>query len=286
LLPEGVARRVSEVDGYRLSFAESGAGPEVLLLHGLGSSALVYAHNISELAQGRRVVALDLPGHGSSPDAGPPYTADKAVHLLSAFIANEMTPPVAIVGNSLGGLLGGLVAAARPDIVDRIALLAAPGFAPTLGWRLRMLALPLAPRFAAVDSPLRARSMLRGVFYDQRLATDDLARRIATERAAKGSRQAIEGTVRSGISLRGMRDWRAHAARLGTICQPALLVWGAQDRLVPASVGRAAASLLPHASLHVLDECGHWPQFEQAVTVNRLLTEFLRAPAPAPATPA
>jgi pimeloyl-ACP methyl ester carboxylesterase len=273
--PERGARRRAEVAGYNVGFLEAGEGPDVLLLHGLGASGLVYSRNIEALAQTNHVTALDLPGHGESADPGPPYDAESGMRLLSAFIEQEMRPPVAVVGNSLGGFLAGLVAAERPDLVDRVALLSAPGFSGSLGWRLRMLALPLAPRLAAVDSPLRARSMLRGILHDRALATDELARRIANERASRGSRRAIEGSVRAGIGLRGMRDWRSHSARLAGIAQPTLLVWGAQDRIVPPSVGRAASRLLPHASLHVLERCGHWPQFEQPTTVNALLGAFL-----------
>lgn len=263
---------------FELSYVEAGCGPDVLLLHGLGGSGLVYSRNVEELSRSHRVVALDLPGHGASADPGPPYSTSAAIDAITRFVEQELRPPVRVIGNSLGGLLAGLVSAARPDLVERVALLAAPGFSQALGWRLRLLALPLVPRLAAINSPLRTRSVLRTVLYDPGLVSDRIAREIVAQRVSASPR-AIEGALRAGVGLRGMREWHNHAMSLAGICQPLLLVWGAQDRIVPVSVGRAAASLLPHASLHVLDRCGHWPQFEQPETVNRLLRDFLQTPA-------
>ena len=63
--------------------------------------------------------------------------------------------------------------------------------------------------------------------------------------------------------------------RLPSLGIPTLFVWGARDRLVPASLGRAVMAALPAAKSVVLTDCGHVPQFEQPEKVSRLIRDYL-----------
>jgi len=63
---------------------------------------------------------------------------------------------------------------------------------------------------------------------------------------------------------------------------PVLVVWGAEDRLLPRPVVLEALAKLANVRVEIFHECGHWPQMEKAEEFNRLALEFLQAPAPHP----
>ena len=77
------------------------------------------------------------------------------------------------------------------------------------------------------------------------------------------------------MNFRGVRPGYVLLDRLPELQPPLLIVWGAQDKVMPVAHAYAAARRRPDAQVVVLDRCGHWPQLEQAEQFNRVLHAYL-----------
>src|SRR5690349_19627503 len=107
-----------DVDGVPVHYIDYGGnGPIVVLVHGLGGAAINWMAAAPLLAERTRVVALDLAGFGRTPSLGRPTTVEASAKLLVDFVTRLFAGPVILVGNSMGGLVTMLAAAAQPDRV-------------------------------------------------------------------------------------------------------------------------------------------------------------------------
>lgn len=106
-----------------LGYRSAGSGPPVALIHGVGMQSAAWGPQINHLAQTHRVIALDMPGHGGS--TALPYGA--TLEDFVAWAANAITAlglgRVSLAGHSMGALVVGGLAATRPDLVARVALI-------------------------------------------------------------------------------------------------------------------------------------------------------------------
>src|SRR5690242_11982715 len=98
------------------------AGPPVVLVHGLGGSWLNWVGIAPALAEGDRVVAIDLPGFGLTPAHGRDTSVNHNAAVLSRFVHEVLGEPVVLVGNSMGGMISLLLTDRRPEQVVGLAL--------------------------------------------------------------------------------------------------------------------------------------------------------------------
>src|SRR5918998_159889 len=119
-----------EIDGTPVNYVDVGSGGEepVVLVHGLGGQWQNWLENIPRLAQDRRVLALDLPGHGLTPEP-----EDEKISIsgygrcVDAFCDKLGVGQVDMVGNSMGGFVAAEVAIQFPERVARLVLVSAAG---------------------------------------------------------------------------------------------------------------------------------------------------------------
>src|SRR3989338_3773156 len=254
-----VRLRGGDVDGLAVHYVVEGRGPAVVLVHGLGSFAESWRHNLPALAARATVYALALPGFGVSAKPRAPYDLPFFARVLHAFLDTLGVGQVSLVGHSLGGAAAVVPGfASRPAWVSR--LVAVPG----LGEALALLG--CAPLYrAAVARCLHAPRRAEGAFF---------VGHAYAERAGAPARAAYLATLR-GVR----RDFERHAQdyrrALATLDLPVLLIHGRQDRVVPAVHCAEVADALAHAAVRWVDACGHFPQIEHARTVNGWLVDFL-----------
>ncbi|HEY8763318.1 MAG TPA: alpha/beta fold hydrolase [Solirubrobacteraceae bacterium] len=273
----GYATRVLELEGD---------GVPMVMFHGYADSADTWWQTLALLArQGRRAIAVDLPGFGTAdrlqPDPILPQLDEFAAAVL-AYAAGRPRQPVIAVGNSLGGCvslrlaerkgarLAGVVAIApaglemsrllnlvQADPVLR-SLLALPAPVPAVVIRAAVARLYLQLAFAAPRSVDR-RVVSAFTYHHRHRATVagylDTARRLIPE-------------LRRPFSLQ-------------RITIPVLLVWGDRDRLVFHSGAEQVLSTVPGARLELLHGIGHCPQVETPARLAELLLEFCQASLPA-----
>jgi pimeloyl-ACP methyl ester carboxylesterase len=269
LLP-GLEERLYERRGARIRTFEGGAGPPLLLVHGLGGAAW----NFSELAPllpGRRLIIPDLPGHGaSSPLPAPTLTG------FADLLAELLDEPVDVLGHSMGGVVALRLAERYPSLVRRLVLAAAAGISSST--RIAELTIALTGivqpgRIAGrrVGRVARSRRLRKFVFGGFEVANPDLL----TERAVHGFLRGPTmhtDTLGAGLALVA-DDPRLDLDRVRC---PVLVLWGARDKQVPLEDGFEYARRLG-APLRVIADCGHLLIGERPEVCARAVLEFTQA---------
>ena len=235
--------RSLRVRGQLVRYRESGDGPPVMLVHGLGCSAGWWRDVVPGLARHHRVIVPDLPGFELAPGAAPFRLAEGSA-VLGRLIERLDVGPTSLVGHSLGALVCLRMAERSPRIVNRLALISPP--IRTAGPAFRHHALPLARTAAGLPMGALARVTLGGIGRSP----------LAIWRAAEEMLHTDH--------LAGIEDVRA----------PTLLVWGRDDLLVPLEGAGEVLQALPGATLSVI-ESGHSPMLDAPEALTDELLRFL-----------
>ena len=260
----------------RVRYVLEGEGPAVVLVHGLGASLSVWGANISPLAEGHSVYALDLPGHGKSDKPKEvDYGAVSGAHFLVSFMDSVGISKATLIGNSAGGLVTALCALAYPHRLERLVLVDAGGLGRQLAWFLRFASLPLLGELLQTPNVRNPRNLIKSVFYEPQDLSDDLMMELMWARNIPAAKKAVLRAVRSGINLWGLRRNMVVLHRLKQFLKPVLIIWGREDRIIPVAHAHRAAQVLPNCQVHVISRCGHWPQLERADEFNSLVLGFL-----------
>lgn len=263
-----------------------GLGQTMVLVHGLGGMHLNWMAVGDDLARRYRVVAPDLIGFGLTPPAGRRSTIQSNLLALRRFVeAIGGGERVVLVGNSMGGLLSGFLAAERPDLVDRLVLVDPavpnPRFEAASAVVVAFFATLMAPGISTRYLRRRARQLGAEALVKTTLAAvcvdwhrvpqqvvqahiDLVERRIAD---MPWSDQALVEAARSllRVLFRGKRYYE----RMNRVKAPTLVLQGSEDRLVPLPSVHRLISRCPQFELDVFQGAGHVPMLE---TPDRFLS--------------
>jgi len=277
-----VAERHGELDigDIHLHWTEAGHGRPLLLLHGLNDSHRTW-RDVWPRLPNRRVLMLDLPGHGLSGRPDAPYTLDWNATQVARWIERLDLRDLDVVGHSYGGgVAQWLLLNSRPRI-RRLGLLSAGGLGREVYPWLRLASVPFV--IESFGQPWMATiarfAMARATTADARAEIDLLSSYLRKP----GSARAFSRTVRDVIRWRGQR--RHILDRIAEVEElpPMRLFWGARDAILPVSQGVATAALLEHCMLVRFARCGHFVQWEDPEGLARALEDFLEDPAVQPA---
>lgn len=257
------------------------SGSAVLLIHGIACSVQEWERNIAALARQHRVFALDLLGFGLTDMPG---NEDYSLERLAQFILDFMTAKdldeAHLCGNSLGGRLALLCAAMAPQRISSTVLVDPAGIEQrgTL-LEFRLATLPGLGELLTHPTAFGTRMLWRKAFYDPApFVTDELVeRKLALARRA-GAQAAFLKTLRGFVELRGFRPGPVAAlhAALPQINAPCLVIWGENDRFVPARHAQVLQQTMPDVDVQVFARCGHVPQIELADRFNATVLQFWR----------
>jgi pimeloyl-ACP methyl ester carboxylesterase len=267
------------VGRHRISTLSMGAGPDVLLIHGLGGTRASFFDTAASLSGRYRVHAPDLPGFGSSskPALGA-YNARWFAELMLGMMDELGIERAHIIGNSMGGRVAIEMALMSPERVRALGLLC-----PAVAWirrGLHPIVRLLRPEFGLLPHQFR-RSMVSAqflsMFHDHDvidpavgdLMVDEFRRIYHTA----GARYAFLSSARN-IYLDAPYGKRGFYPRLAGLQAPALFIWGTHDPLVPAKFSRHVAKWLPTAEQVTIQSCGHVPQVERPDETHELLMDF------------
>ena len=266
------------VEGVRFHYLVGGPekGRPLVFLHGIGGGVEDWSENVGHfLEQGYRVYVVSLPGHG---DSGPlPRDWDrredgrKILGFMDALNINRAT----LIGHSAGGLLALQVALEDRKRVEALVLVAPGGLGRHIGWKLRLLTLPLVGRFMLQPSRRQARAVMQVMFADPSRVRKEMIETWLERRRDPGQRTAFLQLLRRGIGLRGLHRDLVLTSRLGEVGCPVLMAWGREDRITPYTQGQDAVAHFPQGRLLTLSPCGHWPHVEQVEAFNQAVLEFL-----------
>ncbi len=268
-------------------YPHSSHQPPLILLHGFGAAIEHWRKNIPVLGEYTTIYALDFLGFGGSRKADTPYTINLWVEQVYDFWRRFIGQPVVLVGNSLGSLVGLTLAASYPEMVKGLVMLSLPDVAS----RQEMLPKPIEPLVRQMENLVANSGLLSFLFYflrrpavirrwaaiayrDETLIDEELIEIIANPPQETEANRAFCALFRSVI-----RPNFAQSAKelLPKLTIPMLLLWGKQDRMVPAFLAPQFAQLNPRLKLIELDEVGHCLHDECPERFNPLLLTWLKA---------
>ena len=267
--------RFLTVDGIKTHYLVAGEGSPLLLFHGLGASVVTWRDNIGPLSKAFRVYAIDLPGHGDTDKPDIDYAPDYVLKFLVRFVESLGLRRMAVIGNSVGGALGLMMALRFPDLVSGLVLVDSASLGREISTYVRLASLPFLGEFLERSKAGGARFILHGAFHDQSFATEELVEELHRSRRMPGAREAVVRVIRNTVNLRGVRKEYVLADQLKRLEVPTMVVWGAQDQVFPVSHAYRATERASNARLHVFEQCGHWAHMERAPAFNSLVLGFL-----------
>jgi len=266
--PVGLDKTVL-VAGHTAHFLEAGAGPPVVLLHGLGADARAWRNTLPVLAKSHHVYALDLLGFGQSEKPQIPYRIATLGDFVIGFLDAVEIKKATVVGHSLGGWVAARVAATNPNRVDKLVLVDAAGYAEDQALVIHDFLSQLDP--ATAKSVEQILSSLGSMPAANQQALRDLAMSYFARRLARPDGFATAALVESILKGQDVLD-----GTLDQIKAPTLVVWGRNDPVVPLRAADAFAKDIHGARRVILDGCGHRPQLECAAEFNAEVLKLLK----------
>ena len=269
--------KTADLDGpiHYLDFG--GTGRPLVMVHGLGGSSLNWMAVGPEIANSYHAIALDLAGFGQTPLFQRSAAVGGNAELVHEFIEKVIGEPVAIMGNSMGGHIAVLEAAAHPAWVNEMILVdpAIPGVHVTRPEpaRLGVMAALTVPGLAEILLARRVRVLGPAGLVHETLAIvcADPSRvppevveahvRLTSERDKLGrqnGRAFLQASRSIGLRMADPRFW----LQVTRVRAPTLVIHGSLDRLIPLEAARELARRRPDWTLDVLEGVGHVPMME------------------------
>jgi pyruvate dehydrogenase E2 component (dihydrolipoamide acetyltransferase) len=256
-----------EAGGRRFRYLAlgEGAGPPIVFIHGFGGDLNNWQFNQEALAEDHATYAVDLPGHGgSSKDLGSGRVDVAALaKAVLEFLDAKSVGKAHLVGHSLGGAIALDLALNHADRVASATLVCSAGLGPEInvdyidGFMQAKRRKQLEPVLAMLvaDPDMVSREMVEDVLKFKRLDGVEAALNRIIDDNFAGGRQALDLT-----------------SRLGELRVPVQVIWGRQDRIVPARHAEALPGTVP---VRVFDDAGHMVHMEKAAEVNELIKRFV-----------
>ncbi|MET0901280.1 MAG: alpha/beta hydrolase [Mycobacterium sp.] len=263
-----------DVGGIRTRYLHAGDRdkPTLVLLHGSGGHAEAYVRNLESHAEHFSTWSIDMLGHGYTDKPGHPLEIAHYLDHLIAVLDTIGAERVCLSGESLGGWVASRAAADHPERIERLVLNTAGGSQADLEVMKRIITLSMA----AVEDPTweTVQARIKWLMADKTKDYDDIVasrQRIYRQPGFVAAMRDIMALQDPEIRSRNILD----AADYGRITAPTLVLWTSDDPTADVSEGKRIASMIPGARFEVMAGCGHWPQYEDPKTFDRLHLDFL-----------
>lgn len=274
-VPNSEYSHLAEIDGVRIHYQEKGAGIPLVLIHGFTSSTYSWKDVFVPLSKNFRVIAVDLKGFGFSGKPDGDYSRPAQAVLVSHLLDHLKIQKAWLCGNSMGGEVSLNVALHNPEHVAGLILIDSAGVKVNGGGSLApgYISIPIVGHVLtaiALTTDKLVREGLEKSYYDDSKITDD---RVAAYYRPLKTRGGQLGALRA----RTQADLFPIEQDLGKINAPALIIWGAEDALIPLEAGRKMNSLVKGSKLVIIEKCGHVPQEEMPERVVDEIEKFIAA---------
>ncbi|WP_258000287.1 alpha/beta fold hydrolase [Bacillus sp. Marseille-P3661] len=261
------------VNGVRTRCLEAGEGEPLILLHGVGGHLEAYASNIAEHAKDFHVYAIDMIGHGfTDKPTDEDYTIPYYVNHLLQFMDELKIEKASISGESLGGWVGAWFASEYPERIHKLVLNTSAGITMNPQVMEKLKTLTQDAVYNATKEKTRKR--LEFLMYDKSMVTDELV----DVRYSIYAQPSMSEVINRVLCLQEVEIRKANLLteeRLASIKAPTCVIWTTHDPTASPEIGEKLASLIPNSEYHLIENCGHWPQYETTEEFNRIHKEFL-----------
>jgi pimeloyl-ACP methyl ester carboxylesterase len=274
-----------ELHGHPVIYRTAGAGPPVVLIHGMVNSSHHWREVALRLADQYTVIAPDLIGHGDSATPRGDYSLGAHAAVIRDLLIAIGVDGATLVGHSLGGGVAMQFFWQFPQRVQRLVLVSSGGLGHEVSPLLRSAALPGASAALRAVAGRRSLAALErvGAALDSRGSARGVYVR-AVVRALRpleraGAREAFLQTLRSVIDLRGQHvSATDRLYLLGPV--PTLIVWGERDHTIPLQHGRSAHEAISHSRFETLPRAAHFPHLEDPEALAAVLHDFIATTEP------
>ncbi|NWF69964.1 MAG: alpha/beta hydrolase [Chloroflexi bacterium] len=252
----------------------SGAGPDVLLVHGWASSGRMWDRLVRDMRHEVRFWSVDLPGFGASTLSQDALGIDINGHMaaLFDFCDQQRIRPQAVIGHSMGGMIALKMALARPRMLHTL-LLVCPCVTGRFAFNTHQLFNSSVARFLMQNSK-RLWEVAQSDFWKQWLPMALYADKAADERVQHDFQRMSWQSAVSGLDSMARENLGPYLER---IKHPALVIVGGSDYTVPPDEGRLAAGCLPNGRLLEFDTAHHQPLDEEPERFAAAVRAFLQA---------
>ncbi len=253
---------VKKIDSIAVNYIDEGEGDIILLLHGWGANITLYAGMIGVLARHHRVIALDMPGFGKTPEPPEPWCVDDYVNFVVRFMASFRASKISIVVHSFGGRVFFKMNARErlPFAIEKVVLIDTAGILPKKSFRQKV-----SLRCYKIGRAVMSTKVLHFLYPD---AVEDMRRK-------RGSADYNNATPTMRATLVKVVNEDLEPLMHLVKC-PALLIWGDRDTATPLSDAKRMEELIPDAGLVVCEGAGHFSFAEQAPKVHSALEAFFQ----------
>jgi pimeloyl-ACP methyl ester carboxylesterase len=245
--------QIKEESGFR--YVDEGSGQVIMLLHGLFGALSNWQAVVDRFSSHYRVVIPMLPIYEMPiKEAG----LGGLQKFVEDFVALKRLTDMVVMGNSLGGHVGILYTLSNPEKVNKLILTGSSGlFENTMGGSY--------PRRGSYEY---IKERVAYTFYDPAVASKELVDEVFE------TTKSIPKCMRI-VAIAKSAQRNNLALELGKIAVPTLLIWGLNDTITPPMVGHEFNRLIPHSTLHFIDQCCHAPMMEHPEKFNELVEDFL-----------
>ncbi|GIG67192.1 alpha/beta fold hydrolase [Phytomonospora endophytica] len=270
--PSGLDSHYAETDLARFHYLREGSGPPVVLLPGGTAWAFAWQPQLEALSADHTVYVVDLPGQGYTElrDADFAYDLPAMDTAIGAFLDAVGLRTTALAGHSWSGGWALSYAQNNPERVSRLVLLSSSGLDERDSFSWEMLKYPLVGELT-VNLGYTREALVASVpdlFEHKERATPAVAE-------AMWAPLVVEENRRSVYLLERGLDWGRTEPRLPATAQPALILWGDADSVLPVEQAARFAALMPNDETHVLPGCGHAITLDCPGEVTGLMRTFL-----------
>jgi pimeloyl-ACP methyl ester carboxylesterase len=273
-VPNSAYSRFADIDGVRVHYQEKGSGTPLVLIHGYTSSVYSWKDVFEPLSKNFRVIAIDLKGFGFTGKPDGDYTRRDQAMVVAHLLDYLKIEKAWLCGNSMGGEVSLNFALQNPQRVAGLILIDSAGVKVEGSSSLApsYLLIPVIGRVLtalALRSDKLVREGLEKSFYDRSKITDERVAAYYRPLQTRGGQLAA-------LRARTQADQFPVETDLGKISAPTLIIWGAEDALIPLAAGRKLNSLIKDSRLLIFEKCGHLPQEEMPERVIEEVTRFIK----------
>jgi pimeloyl-ACP methyl ester carboxylesterase len=278
--------REISIHDQRITYHCAGAGPVLLLIHGMAGSATTWRQVMPGLAQRFTVVAPDLLGHGHSDKPRGDYSLGAFASTLRDLLVALEHERATVVGQSLGGGVAMQFSYQYPERTERLVLVGSGGLGREVNRLLPLLSLPGSEavlRIACAAPVREAIKSVAGVAARVGLRPAPVVAELWRSYASLGddeARRAFLSTLRAVVDPRGQAVSASNRLHLAAEV-PTLIVWGNADPIIPVEHAYAAHTSIPGSRLEIFEGVGHYPHCEAPERFVEILSDFVETTVPA-----
>lgn len=248
------------INKTRVRLLSEGTGSTALCLHG-GAGVYAWTPFFQAIAERTRLLVPEHPGFGQSDNPSWLTSVQDLAMFYLDLLKSLNLGPVHLIGNSFGGWIASEIAVMQPESIRSLTLIGPAGLKPDSDWPENQL-------------QWTYEEATRNLFHDQSIAEATLARPISLESMSTQIKNLIT-VARLGntpcLHRPALVNW------LHRLDMPTQIIWGREDKLMPASTALQWKRKIPHSTVTIVDGVGHLPHAEKPIQTAGMVTQFIQA---------